>query len=76
MLLENWSKVNDLFFSILGVAAFLAIDYLAIATRAAYAQTNHARLLSLREQMEDKVNLAVGLFYSLPSLKARVIPRR
>jgi putative hemolysin len=62
--------VNDLFFSILGVAAFLAIDYLAIATRAAYAQTNHARLLGLREQMEAKVTTAVSLLYSLPRLKA------
>jgi CBS domain containing-hemolysin-like protein len=62
--------VNDLFFSILGFAALLAIDYLAIATRAAYTQTNHARLLSLREQMEAKVSIAVSLLYSLPRLKA------
>jgi len=62
--------VNDLFFSILGFAALLAMDYLAIATRAAYTQTNHARLLSLREQMEAKVSIAVSLLYSLPRLKA------
>ena len=62
--------MNDLFLSILGLAALLAIDYLAISTRAAYTQTNHARLLSLREQMEAKVNAAVGLLYSLPRLKA------
>lgn len=62
--------MNDLFFSILGFAALLAIDYLAIATRAAYTQTNHARLLSLREQMEANVSIAVSLLYSLPRLKA------
>jgi putative hemolysin len=62
--------VNDLFFSILGLSVLLLVDYLAIATRAAYAQTNHARLLGLREQMEVRVNIAVSLLYSLPRLRA------
>ncbi len=62
--------MNDLFLAILGLAALLTIDYLAISARAAYAQTNHARLLALREQMEAKVNTAIGLLYSLPRLRA------
>ena len=53
--------MNDLFLVILGLAALLIIDYLAISARAAFTQTNHARLLGLREQMEAKVNAAVGL---------------
>ncbi len=70
VLFGNWSDVNDLFFSILGLAALLAVDFLAIATRAAYTQTNHARLLGLREQMEAKVNIAINLLHNLPRLKA------
>ena len=62
--------MNDFVFTFLGLVALLAIDWLAISTRAAFMQTNHARLLGLREQMEAQVNSAAGLLYSLPRLKA------
>lgn len=62
--------MNDLPFAILGLVVLLGIDSLAITARAAFTQTNHARLLILREQMEAKVNLAVSLLYNLPRLKA------
>ncbi len=48
----------------------MALDYLAITARAAYTQTNHARLLLLREQMEERVNSTSVLLHYLPRIRA------
>lgn len=56
--------------TLLGFIILLAVDYLAIAARTAYTQTNHARLLLLREQMEERVNSTSVLLHYLPRIRA------
>jgi putative hemolysin len=46
------------------------VDYLAITARAAYTQTNHARLLLLRDQMGERVNSTSVLLHYLPRIRA------
>ena len=60
----------DLELTLLGFILLLVVDYLAIAARAAYTQTNHARLLLLREQMEERVNSTSVLLHYLPRIRA------
>jgi putative hemolysin len=62
--------VINLELTLLGFIILLAVDYLAIAARAAYTQTNHARLLLLREQMEERVNSTSVLLHYLPRIRA------
>jgi putative hemolysin len=54
-----------LIFSIL-----LVVDFLAITARTAYTQTNHARLLLLRDQMGERVNSTSVLLHYLPRIRA------
>jgi putative hemolysin len=61
--------VTDFLFILIGLL-FLALDLVTIATRSAYLQTNHARLLVLRETQGKRVNQAVTAFQRLPRLKA------
>ena len=66
----SWQSVIDLELTLLGFILLLILDYLAIAARAAYTQTNHARLLLLREQMEERVNSTSVLLHYLPRIRA------
>jgi putative hemolysin len=62
--------VIDLRLTLLGFILLLVLDFLAIAARTAYTQTNHARLLLLREQMEERVNSTSVLLHYLPRIRA------
>lgn len=52
------------------VLLLLALDMTAVAARNAFLATNHARLLSLRERNEARVNLAASLLLRAPRLRA------
>ncbi len=56
--------------TLFGFFILFFLDYLAISARAAYTQTNHARLLLLREQMEERVNSTSVLLHYLPRIRA------
>lgn len=62
--------MTDTQFVIAGLAILLALDFGLIAARAAFLQTNHARLLALREQKEKQVNRTSLLLLALPRLKS------
>jgi putative hemolysin len=62
--------VISLELALLVLFLLLVLDYLAITARTAYTQTNHARLLLLREQMEARVNSTSVLLHYLPRIRA------
>jgi magnesium and cobalt exporter, CNNM family len=62
--------VINLGLTLLIFAILLVVDYLAITARAAYTQTNHARLLLLRDQMGERVNSTSVLLHYLPRIRA------
>lgn len=62
--------MNDIWIALIALLAFLALDLASIAARSAFLQTNHARLLALREQMELQVNRTVPLLSTLTRLRA------
>jgi putative hemolysin len=66
----SWSSVINLGLSLLILFLLLVVDYLAITARAAYTQTNHARLLLLRDQMGERVNSTSVLLHYLPRIRA------
>lgn len=48
--------MNEEIYLIFGLILLLGLDLLLIGTRTSYERVNQARLLGLREQMEDQVN--------------------
>ena len=70
MLFASWSSVINLGLTLLILFLLLVVDYLAITARAAYTQTNHARLLLLRDQMGERVNSTSVLLHYLPRIRA------
>ena len=48
--------MNGEIYLIFGLILLLGLDLLLIGTRTSYERVNQARLLGLREQMEDQVN--------------------
>jgi putative hemolysin len=66
----SWSSVINLGLTLLILFLLLVVDYLAITARAAYTQTNHARLLLLRDQMGERVNSTSVLLHYMPRIRA------
>ena len=54
---------------ILALVLLLVLDLMAIAARGSFMQTNHARLLAMREQSGDRVNQTVALLLALARLR-------
>jgi len=61
--------VTELVYIILALVLLLVLDLIAIAARGSFMQTNHARLLALREQSGERVNQTVALLLALPRLR-------
>jgi CBS domain containing-hemolysin-like protein len=61
--------MNGEIYLIFGLILLLGLDLLLIGTRTSYERVNQARLLGLREQMEDQVNRT--LTFLLLSLRLR-----
>ncbi len=61
--------MNGEIYLIFGLILFLGLDLLLIGTRTSYERVNQARLLGLREQMEDQVNRTLTF---LPPLSLRM----
>ena len=70
MSFASWSSVINLGLTLLILFLLLVVDYLAITARAAYTQTNHARLLLLRDQMGERVNSTSVLLHYMPRIRA------
>jgi putative hemolysin len=66
----SWLSVINSGLTLLIFFLLLVVDYLAITARAAYTQTNHARLLLLRDQMGERVNSTSVLLHYLPRIRA------
>jgi putative hemolysin len=62
--------VTEVILAILGLVLVLALDLLAIAARASFAQTSYVRMLALREQFGDRIQKALTLLPALPRLRA------
>ena len=54
---------------ILALVLLLVLDLMAIAARGSFMQTNHARLLAMREQSGERVNQTVALLLALARLR-------
>jgi putative hemolysin len=61
--------VTELVNIILALVLLLVLDLMAIAARGSFMQTNHARLLAMREQSGDRVNQTVALLLALARLR-------
>jgi putative hemolysin len=61
--------MNGEIYLIFGLILLLCLDLLLIGTRTSYERVNQARLLGLREQMEDQVNRTLTF---LPPLSLRL----
>ena len=61
--------MNGEIYLIFGLILLLGLDLLLIGTRTSYERVNQARLLGLREQMEDQVNRTLTF---LPPLSLRL----
>jgi putative hemolysin len=70
VLSESWKSVIDSLLAILALILLLALDLAAIAARAGFAQSSHARLLALREGRGQAVNTTIALLPALPRLRA------
>ncbi len=62
--------MSSLPFFLASLGLLLLLDFLAIAARSAFLQTNHARLLALREHRLEEVGSTLDLLHGLPRLKA------
>ena len=67
---ESLDKVNDLFYVLPLALLLLALDLVAIGTRASFMQITHARVLSQREQFGDRIQATLALLPELPRLRA------
>jgi putative hemolysin len=61
--------VTELVYIIIALVLLLLLDLMAIAARGSFMQTNHARLLALREQSGERVNQTVALLLALARLR-------
>jgi putative hemolysin len=61
--------MNDLVYLLLAFVLLLVLDLMAIAARGSFMQTNHARLLALRETAGERVNQTVALLLALARLR-------
>lgn len=55
---------------VVGLAAVLVVDLLAISARAAFLQTSHARLLAQRDAVGERAGAAIQLNSALPRTRA------
>jgi putative hemolysin len=61
--------MTDLVYLLLAFVLLLVLDLMAIAARGSFMQTNHARLLALRETAGERVNQTVALLLALARLR-------
>jgi putative hemolysin len=61
--------VTETVYIILALVLLLVLDLVAVAARGSFMQTNHARLLALREQSGERVNQTVALLLALARLR-------
>ena len=61
--------MTELVYIIIALVLLLLLDLMAIAARGSFMQTNHARLLALREQSGERVNQTVALLLALARLR-------
>jgi len=62
--------VTEILIILLGIGLLVVLDLVLIAARSSYLNTNHSRLLALREQREAKVNKAITVIYAMARLRA------
>jgi len=61
--------VTEILITLLGIGLLVVLDLVLIAARTSYLNTNHSRLLALRDQGEAKVNKAITVIYAMARLR-------